>query len=297
MLHERLKQVAKYLIGQGVAKNQEKLGELLGYTNKASFSHILNNRKPLPVDFIDKLVSLDKKVNKVWIITGEGEMLKDSSPLMVISKRPSYTLRQFMEDYMSHVKLSTIDSEFLDYDVSDLKDDDIEDFAKIIGHDPKDLQYGIDMVVSSGSKGKLVPVIDTRAAAGQGSVELSGHREGWINVGDLLKDSEMALYVYGNSMIPGYPPGSLLGLQRRYDSFIEPGSVYVVETLSSRYVKRLYYNKDKTSFLCLSDNHIKHTDGPIEGEYIYPPFEIPLKEVSIIWDVTGVIKRNKALML
>lgn len=78
MIHERLKSVVKYLIGQGVAENQEKLGVLLGYTNKASFSHILNNRKPLPTGFIDKLASMNEKVNKVWIETGQGNMLLDS---------------------------------------------------------------------------------------------------------------------------------------------------------------------------------------------------------------------------
>lgn len=42
----------------------------------------------------------------------------------------------------------------------------------------------------------------------------------------------------------------------------------------------------------MSDNHIKHTDGPMEGEYFYPPFEIPIPSVKIIYKVIGVIKRN-----
>lgn len=75
VINDRLKLIVKYLIGQGFASNQEKLGELLGYTNKASFSHILNGRKPLPSDFIDRICLLDKKVNKVWIETGAGRMV------------------------------------------------------------------------------------------------------------------------------------------------------------------------------------------------------------------------------
>lgn len=78
-IHGRLKMIVKYLIGQGIAENQEKIGELLGYNNKASFSHILNNRKPLPSDFTKRISALDEKVNKVWIETGEGYMLKPIS--------------------------------------------------------------------------------------------------------------------------------------------------------------------------------------------------------------------------
>lgn len=74
-VHDRIKRVVKYLVGQGIAKNQEGVGELLGYTNKASFSHVLNNRKPLPIDFVERLSSLDEKLNVLWINTGEGEML------------------------------------------------------------------------------------------------------------------------------------------------------------------------------------------------------------------------------
>ncbi len=33
----------------------------------------------------------------------------------------------------------------------------------------------------------------------------------YIDVGDLLKDSEAAFIVYGNSMTPAYPPGVCLG--------------------------------------------------------------------------------------
>ena len=93
-------------------------------------------------------------------------------------------------------------------------------------------------------------------------------------------------------MIPGYPPGSLIGIRPLNESFIEPGSVYVVQTESNRYIKRLYYNKDKTALICMSDNHIKHADGPMEGDYFYPPFEIPIPAIKIIYKVTGVIKRN-----
>lgn len=44
--------------------------------------------------------------------------------------------------------------------------------------------------------------------------------------------------------------------------------------------------------LKLSDNHMKHETGPMEGEYFYPEFEIPFEDVRRLLRVIGVIKRN-----
>ena len=54
-IHDRLKLVIKWLIGTGVATNQEAIGRLMGYTNKSSFSQILNDKVPIPGDFISRL--------------------------------------------------------------------------------------------------------------------------------------------------------------------------------------------------------------------------------------------------
>lgn len=142
--------------------------------------------------------------------------------------------------------------------------------------------------------GKLIPLFDADAAAGLSyGMNMEPSRQvGLIDIGGMLRDSETAIRVYGNSMIPNYPPGCVIGLRPHYDSFIVPGKVYVVETRDDRYLKRLYYTKDKMAFRCLSDNTKKHTDGPMEGEFCFPDFEIPLDEVIRVFKVVGVIKRN-----
>ena len=78
-VHDRVKLVVKWLIGTGVAKNQESIGRLLGYSNKSSFSQILNNKVPLPNDFIDRLCILNRNINKVWIEEEIGNMIADIS--------------------------------------------------------------------------------------------------------------------------------------------------------------------------------------------------------------------------
>lgn len=142
--------------------------------------------------------------------------------------------------------------------------------------------------------GKVIPYYDAEVAAGtQYGMEMTpAAPAGWIEIGGILKDSEFAMRVYGNSMVPNYPAGCVIGLRRYTEHFIEPGTVYVIETAENRFLKRLYYNDDKTAFSCISDNHMKHESGPREGKYFYPEFEIPLEDVKRLFRVTGVIKRN-----
>lgn len=143
--------------------------------------------------------------------------------------------------------------------------------------------------------GKVIPLYDAEAAAGIQygmNMEAVSRPIGMIEIGSILKDSESALRVYGNSMTPNYPAGCVVGLRPHADSFIEPGSVYVVETNENRYLKRLYYNAHKTAFRCVSDNHMVHDGGPMNGDFYYPDFEIPFDEVRRLCRVVGVIKRN-----
>lgn len=144
------------------------------------------------------------------------------------------------------------------------------------------------------SHGKLIPFYDAEAAAGTeyGMSMEPARQTGMIEIGSVLRDSETALRVYGNSMLPNYPAGCVIGLKLHTDSFIEPGRAYVIETRDNRYLKRLYYSDDKTCYHCLSDNQIKYEDGPRKGQPYYQDFEIPINEVIRLHRVVGVIKRN-----
>lgn len=84
---ERVKNVVKWLIYNNIAQNEKSLAELLGYT-KSSFSQIVNGRVPLSKKFVDKLCSLNQNINSVWILSGEGEMLKAATaePTTEVSK-------------------------------------------------------------------------------------------------------------------------------------------------------------------------------------------------------------------
>lgn len=76
---ERIKKAIKWLIGSGIAKTQEGIGLLMGYSNKSAFSQVVNNPDKRPEDFVARLCNLNNALNKNWLLTGEGSMLKDNN--------------------------------------------------------------------------------------------------------------------------------------------------------------------------------------------------------------------------
>lgn len=162
--------------------------------------------------------------------------------------------------------------------------------GELRGHGP--LEYEDD---GSVLPGRLIPFYDVEVAAGnQYGMDMSPATTpmALIEIGNVLNDSEVALRVYGNSMVPNYPAGCVIGVKITHEPFIVPGSVYVVETKENRYLKRLYYSKDKNALRCISDNTMLHESGSMKGEFVYPEFDIPISEVRNLWRVVGVIKRN-----
>lgn len=147
------------------------------------------------------------------------------------------------------------------------------------------------------SRKKTIPFYDAPASAGLTETDMSPIHapSGTIDVGDLLHDSQAAIRIYGNSMLPNYPPGCVIGLVKCTKDFIEPGEVYVIETRDRRLLKRLFYKNDDTDgdlIICYSDNIMKFEGGARDGKLAYPPFELPKKEIINLFVVTGVIKRN-----
>ena len=71
---QRVKKVINWLFFMEYAENERELAEKLGYT-KSSFSQIVNGKVPLSERFVQKLASVDRNINEVWIMTAEGNML------------------------------------------------------------------------------------------------------------------------------------------------------------------------------------------------------------------------------
>ena len=141
----------------------------------------------------------------------------------------------------------------------------------------------------------LIPFYDVEAAAGHDDVDMLPitRHSSMIDVGDMLRDSECAIRIYGNSMVPNYPSGCVVGLREVKDNIIEYGNVYVIETTDNRYLKRIFKDKTGKGYNCYSDNTQVFTEGPRTGEPFYEPFIIPFEVKERIYRVIGVIKRNE----
>ncbi|WP_180312698.1 helix-turn-helix domain-containing protein [Capnocytophaga canimorsus] len=80
---QRIKKVIKWLIFSDFGDNEKEIAEILGYT-KSSFSQILNGKVPISDKFVEKILQLDKNINKVWILTGEESMFKNEQKQLLV---------------------------------------------------------------------------------------------------------------------------------------------------------------------------------------------------------------------
>lgn len=153
-------------------------------------------------------------------------------------------------------------------------------------------------MVSEDEPKYMIPFYDVDAAAGNDigtDVSPVTQPSNMIDVGDMLRDSQCAIRIYGNSMTPNYPSGCVVGLREVLDGIIDFGNVYVIETEDNRYLKRLY--PAENGYECYSDNNMKFEDGARKGKYYYEPFVIKDRSIRRMYRVTGVIKRNENSMI
>ena len=73
-LAERTQAVVRYL-AKKTKRTQFEIGQELGYTNKSSFSAVLNGKSPIPKMLPKRLAALDPSVNLDFLLGISDEML------------------------------------------------------------------------------------------------------------------------------------------------------------------------------------------------------------------------------
>lgn len=81
---QRLKRLTKRLISDGYASTQKELASFLGYT-ESGLSQILTGKVPVSRPFINKLYEIEPRINKEWLLTGEGDMINNGSISQTVS--------------------------------------------------------------------------------------------------------------------------------------------------------------------------------------------------------------------
>ena len=111
----------------------------------------------------------------------------------------------------------------------------------------------------------------------------AGHMTGWSEGVDEcecervispVKDVDMAVHIYGESMYPDIPNGSVVYV-RKVRSILEWGRAYILDTIDGPLLKYLTPGKDESHFRCLSANH----------DPKYAPFEVSREDVLGIYRV------------
>jgi Predicted transcriptional regulator len=147
------------------------------------------------------------------------------------------------------------------------------------------------------SERKLIPFFDGIVEAGTAVVaNMDGaYPAEMVDAGDFFLDATAVMQVHGDSMLPDYKPGSLIPLKEVHNKrLVMPGQDYVIETTEYRVVKRLQKSTDKTCWLACSINTETWEQGPLKGQLIHEPFDVPIDEVIHIYIVLGQIQRKQS---
>ena len=113
----------------------------------------------------------------------------------------------------------------------------------------------------------------------------AGHLTGWSDavkeaecerVISPVQDVDMAVHIYGESMYPDIPNGSVVYVKRiNPESFVEWGLAYILDTVNGPLLKYLTPGKDDDHVMCLSANH----------DPKFAPFQVPKEDILGIYRV------------
>jgi hypothetical protein len=74
----RLKEAIRHLKGKGIIEKNQGIVNNMEY-NKATLSNILGGKYSVSDNFIENFCSCFTVINKEWLLTGEGGMLKEKT--------------------------------------------------------------------------------------------------------------------------------------------------------------------------------------------------------------------------
>ncbi len=81
-MQQRIKLLISWLVSEGFAKNQEDLGRSIGINSKSYLSQLISGKKNNE-ELVNKLIDIDKRISKTWLLTGEGSMLNNNTSSVV----------------------------------------------------------------------------------------------------------------------------------------------------------------------------------------------------------------------
>lgn len=155
----------------------------------------------------------------------------------------------------------------------------LEDIARVTGIPLESFLLGTSAVVSATKdiEPNTVPLLPIFAQAGS----LTGWSEGIAEVEcerviSPVGNIDMAVHIYGESMYPDIPNGSVVYVKRvNPRAFVEWGRPFLLDTVNGPLLKYLTPGRDDEHIRCISANH----------DPMYAPFEVSVDDILGIYRV------------
>lgn len=145
---------------------------------------------------------------------------------------------------------------------------------------------------------KMIPFYDAVAVGGNSMLadqESISQPTEMINPGTWFKTAQGSLRVYGHSMFPKYPAGSIIafknGVNHSTHSIIHYGEDYVIELEDRRIIKRVQKSREKGCIQVNSYNSMKDDVGAL----VFAPYDIPLDAIKRMYMVLGKVELETSI--
>lgn len=245
MIVERIKEYIDYK-GISIAAFERSIG-----MSNASFGKSFKNKGAIGTDKLENILSKYSDISPLWLLTGEGPMLKTSTSGADEAPCPDEKERKTKKSGEKQRK-------------SEKNSECSSRIQKL----PEGSMEGI-------------PLIPTSAMAGAFTSDISFMEyecEHYI-IPD-FKGADFLIRVKGDSMQPTYYSGDLVACQKipMNDIFFQWNKTYVLDTNQGAIIKRVLPGKDNDHICIVSDNEK------------YPPFELEKSYLHAIALVRGIIR-------
>lgn len=244
---ERITQVIDYL-----QLNPKIFAETLGYERPQIIYDIIKGKtKNVSHSLADKIVSVFSCINKVWLLTGDGNMLSTTDNI---------------GNTRTHVHNIASDSDAACAGCASSNSASLESSPPEPTAEAVDMQ-DVPMV-------RLIPISVQGSPLNDFDSQVRPHDcELMISP---IKGVDFAIQVSGDSMAPEYPEGSRVFVKRIKDrAFIEWGRVFVLNTCNGTVLKVLVPSDKENCVRCISLN----------PDPRYAPFDVNMNDVYGIYRV------------
>jgi len=215
---------------------------------------VLGQNNGISEENLSKFLAYFKDVNITWLLTGQGSMLKD------VEFTPECSAKLRANDYIS-----------IDYGTNNV--------SCVMSDKPEAIPF------AEAARNGLhpIPLVTQQAAAGFGngdfSIEEADVKEYYVIPKFKYCHVDFMIEVSGLSMYPHFNSGDVIACSiLRNTQFIQWNKCHVIATREQGIlVKRIMPGEDKKHLRAISDNKE------------YPPFDIPVDEITGIAVVVGSV--------